>query len=389
MFNRPGRSISVLIRLSHIVMNNISSKPFLFLRVRCISKTCSDASQSFTVSYLRNKLGFSPESALVVSKYVHFKTPDKPDNVIAFLEKRGFSETQIRQVIKTRPSLLCCDFEKTLLPKIQFFQSRGVSSPELSKLLYYNPRLLSCSLQKQIIPCFNQLSNLLQSDSKAITAIRRNPYLIPCKLDAYMLPNIKTLRDNGVPESKIISMFNYHPRSFVMHPDRFKEIVKEVKEMGFNPLLLKFLLAVIMFRKVSKPAMERKFDVYKKWGWSEQEIWEAFRKYPGVLEASKEKIAAIMDFLVNKMGFQSLLIANQPSIFGRSLEKVIVPRGLFAQDLLSKGLIKDFRLSALFGTSEKVFVQKFVNQYEDKAPELLKLYKEKMDLAVGYKHRSG
>ncbi|XVF28357.1 hypothetical protein REPUB_Repub15cG0022700 [Reevesia pubescens] len=307
-------------------MNNSSSPPFLFLRVRFISKTSSDPSQSFTVSYLKNRLGFSADSALLVSKYVHFKTPDKPDSVIAFLEENGFSKTQIRQMIKIRPPLLCSDIEKTLLPKIKFFQSRGVSSPELSKLLFYNPRLLSRSLKKQIIPCFDQLSDLLQSDSKAVTAIRRNPYLIPCKLDAYMLPNIKTLRDNGAPESNIISMFNYHPRAFIMHPDRFKEIVKEVKEMGFNPLLLKFILAVIIFRKVSKPAMERKFDVYKKWGWSEDEIWEAFRKHPGVMEASKEKIAAVMDFLVNKMGFQSLLIVNQPSVFTRSLEKRIVPR---------------------------------------------------------------
>ncbi|KAK5794403.1 hypothetical protein PVK06_035628 [Gossypium arboreum] len=202
-----------------------------------------------------------------------------------------------------------------------------------------------------------------------------------------MLPNISFLRDNGVPESNIISMFICHPRSFVVNPDTFKEIVKEVKEMGFDPLLPKFLFAVVVFRKISKPAIERKFEVYKKWGWSEKEIWEAFRRYPGIV--SEEKIAGIMDFLVNEMGFESSLLADQPFLLARSLEKRIVPRGLFAQDLLSQGLIKSFGLSALFNTSEMVFVERFVNRYEDKAAELLSLYKEKTNLAVGGTYRSG
>ncbi|XP_052881895.1 transcription termination factor MTERF6, chloroplastic/mitochondrial-like [Gossypium arboreum] len=346
MLNSFTKNIIDFFKLLHIVTNNsFSNNPSLFFTVRRISnKTKSQNPQSFTVSYLRTKLGFPPESALRISKYVHFKTPEKPDSVIAFLEQHGFSDTQIRQIILTRPALLCSDVEKTFLPKFQFFQSKGVTGPEISKLLVYNPRILSRSLEKRIIPCFNQLSKLLQSDSKAITALRRNPYLM--------------------------------------------EIVKDVKEMGFNPLLVKFLHAVILFRKVSKPAMESKFDVYKKWGWSDDEIWEAFRRYPGVLEASKEKITAIMDFLVNEMGFQSLILANHPSVISRSLEKRIVPRALFARELLSKGLIKDLKFSVVFGTSEKVFVQRFVNQYKDKAPELLKLYEEKLKFAVRGKYKS-
>ncbi|MBA0780315.1 hypothetical protein Gotri_004431 [Gossypium trilobum] len=372
---------SVFSRLSHDVMNNSCSRPLISLTVRFISKSSSDPSQSFVVAYLKDKLGFSPESAMAADKYLLFKTPEKPDSVLEFLQKHGFSKTQIEKIIKVRPGLLYSNAEKTLLPKLQFFQSRGVSSPELIKILFYNPKVLTRSLEKKIIPCFNQLSNLLRSDYNAVKAIKRYPFLTSCPLDVYMLPNISFLRDNGVPESNIISMFICHPRSFVVNPDTFKEIVKEVKEMGFDPLLPKFLFAVVVFRKISKPAIERKFEVYKKWGWSEKEIWEAFRLYPGVMESSEVKIAGIMDFLVNEMGFESLLLANQPFVLARSLEKRIVPRGLFAQDLLSKGLIKSFGLSALFNTSEKVFVERFVNRYEDKAAELLSLYKEKMNLA--------
>ncbi|KAE8726365.1 Mitochondrial transcription termination factor family protein, putative isoform 1 [Hibiscus syriacus] len=128
--------------------------------------------------------------------------------------------------------------------------------------------------------------------------------------------------------------------------------------------------------------MESKFDVFKKWGLSEEEVWEAFRKYPGVLGRSKEKIAMMMDFLVNEMGFPASTIAFHPSIFTRSLEKRVAPRCLFARDLLSKGLIMDFSLSTLYSISEEAFIKKFVNQFEDKAPGLLKLYEEKLEFTV-------
>ncbi|GMI64102.1 hypothetical protein like AT5G07900 [Hibiscus trionum] len=388
MFNpRSNKNITNFLNLLPVVTNNpCSNNPSLFFTVRFISKTPSDQSIHFTISYLKDKLGFSPESALKLSKYVNFKTPKNPDSVLTFFDQHGFSKTQIRQIIKTRPNLLCSDVEKTLLPKIRFFQSKGIPDPEISKLFFYNARLFARSMEKHVIPCFDQLSGLLRSEFKATVAIRRNPYLMVCKLDAYMLPNIKTLIDNGVPESNIASMFNYHPASFIMLPDRFKDVVKQVKELGFDPSMFKFIHAVIMFRKVSKPAMESKFDAFKKWGLSEEEIWEAFRKYPGVLEASKEKITAIMDFLVNEMGLQTSTIAFHPTIFARSLEKRIVPRGLFALDLLSKGLIRDLSFSTFFPTSEKAFIQ-FINQYKDNAPELLKLYEEKLKFAVGGKYK--
>ncbi|KAE8712383.1 Mitochondrial transcription termination factor family protein, putative isoform 1 [Hibiscus syriacus] len=292
MFNpRSNKNITNFVNLLRIVTNNpFSNNPSLFFAVRFISKSPSDRSVSFTISYLKNKLGFSPESAVKLSKYVNFKSPQNPDSVLNIFEQHGFSKTQIRQIIKTRPNLLCSDVQKTILPKIHFFQSKGVRDPEISKLFFYNPWLFCRSMKKQ---------------------------------------------------------------------------------------------------KSEQPAMESKVDVFKKWGLSEEDIWEAFRKYPGVLEASKEKIAATMDFLVNEMGFQPLTIVFQENIFARSLEKRIVPRGLFARDLL-KGLIKDLSFLTLFVTPEKVFIQRFVKQYKDKAPELLKLYQERLESTVrgNYKIKS-
>ncbi|XP_052485375.1 transcription termination factor MTERF15, mitochondrial-like [Gossypium raimondii] len=330
----------------------------------------SSNGHSFTVSYLINKCGFSPELASRVSKSVHFETPEKPDSLIVFLENHGFSQTQIVNLIKRQPTLLLSHTEKTLLPKLEFLYSVGFSRPELAKLLSNYPRLLVSSLEKQIIPSFNLLRNLFQSHDKTIKAIKQCTGILV--YDAYVFSNMKVLRGIGVPESNILMMFS-NPRALLCNPVRLKEIVEEVKRMGFDSLTKKFVHVVIALSSMSKSTLEKKFDVYRRWGWSDQEIREAFQRYPSCVTASEGKIMAIVDFLVNKMGYHSNLIAKQPSIFSQSLEKRIVPRALFARELLSLGLVSNLALSALFDTSEKVFVNRFVKI----APELLKLYEEK------------
>ncbi|XVE82101.1 hypothetical protein DITRI_Ditri15bG0120100 [Diplodiscus trichospermus] len=336
-----------------------------------------------------SKCGFFSERALWASMYFHFETPEKPDSVIAFLEKHGFSKTQVTNIIERQPRLLVSDPEKTLLPKIEFLYSVGFLGPDLTKLLSNYPSLFKTSLEKQIIPVFNVIRNLFQSNDKAIKVIKRYGVILSHNLDSNLFPNMDILRRNRVPESNILTIFLYQPRMLMFGSVRFKEIVEEVKTMGIDSSKMKFLAAALALRSMSKSTLEKKFDTFRRWGWSDQEIREAFRKHPEYLTVSEDKIMAIMDFLVNKMGFDSTLVAKQSSILHRSLEKRIVPRALFAQELLSRGLINnELKLSVLFDTSEKVFLRMFVNHHANKAPELLKLYEQKLNTTGKLKSES-
>ncbi|OMO98452.1 Mitochodrial transcription termination factor-related protein [Corchorus olitorius] len=137
-------------------------------------------------------------------------------------------------------------------------------------------------------------------------------------LNSCVIPNFNILLENGVPKSSIINAFHFCAYNLLTNPDYFKEIVNLVKERGFNPLERKFLDAVVVVRQNSKSNWESKFDVYKKWGLSEEQIWEAFLKYPRVMAVSEDKIAKTMEFLVNTMGIQPSAIANQGSLWDRA-----------------------------------------------------------------------
>lgn len=199
-----------------------------------------------------------------------------------------------------------------------------------------------------------------------------------------MAPNIVTLREHGVPASNIASLLHYQPKSFLIKPDQFREIVEKVEKMGFNASKQKFLLAVFAFRAMNKETWERKFDTYKRWGWSDEGIWKAFEKNPWFIMVSEDKIVGFMDLFTNKMGWSHCLIAQRPVLLTLSLKKRVIPRCSIFQVLFSKGLVqKEVSLTKLLETTEEKFLEKFVTPYKKEAPELLKLYKEKMDHSKG------
>ncbi|XVE82105.1 hypothetical protein DITRI_Ditri15bG0120500 [Diplodiscus trichospermus] len=250
------------------------------------------------------------ETASWASMYVRFETPEKPDSFIALLEKHGFSKAQVTNIIRRQPELLVSDTEKTLWPKIEFLYLIGFLRPDLTKLLTNYPRLFKTSLEKQIIPSFNVIRNLFQSDDKAIKLIKRFAGILSRNLDLDLFPSMDILRRNGVLESDIVTMLFRQPRALMFNSVRLKEVVEEVKRMGIDSSRNKFVGAAFALRSMCKSTLEKKFDIYRRWGWSDQEIREAFIKHPVCLKVSEDKIMAIMDFLVNKMGFDSTLVAK-------------------------------------------------------------------------------
>ncbi|XP_059654565.1 uncharacterized protein LOC132301317 [Cornus florida] len=183
-------------------------------------------------------------------------------------------------------------------------------------------------------------------------------------------------------ESNILALFTNQPSAFTTNADRFKEIVEEIKKMGFNAQRMNFALAVNAPRGMCKSTWEKKVEVYKKWSLSEDQILVACGKHTRFMVALEDKIMGIMDFFVNKMGWESSIVVRRPMLVCLSLERRIIPRCLVYQILLSKGLIKKgFGLKQLLESPESYFLNKFVEKYEEEAPELLKLYQEKLNLS--------
>ncbi|GMN46498.1 hypothetical protein TIFTF001_015676 [Ficus carica] len=340
--------------------------------------------QPFKISYLINELGLSQQSALKVSKYVNFVTPEKPDKFIKLFKKYGFTQIQISSLVGIFPQLFSLDADKVLLPKLEFFEAKGVSWPKFAKTLSVYPTVLGRSLDKHIVPSYEFLRNFLNSDERAIATVERFPDIIGGDFKNYVSPNIDILREHGVPDSNVAKLIPRTVRIFVSSSDRFREVVEEVVEMGFNPKRLNFVEAVVVILCLSKSTRESKVNAFKKWGWSKEDVLKAFQSFPRCILVSEDKLFGGLDIFMNKMGLRPCLIAKYPAILSLSLKKRVIPRYSVLQALLSKGLVKkNVSLSQLFMASEYKFLQKFVAAHGEEAPELLKLYNEKLNLSNG------
>ncbi|XP_065868352.1 uncharacterized protein [Euphorbia lathyris] len=222
---------------------------------------------------------------------------------------------------------------------------------------------------------------MFQSDEKAIEVIKGNPWVLSNSLEAGMIPNINTLRENGVSASNILLLVSYHWVCIGSNPIRFRKIVEEVKEMGFDPLKSQFVIAIKVFTSVNKSKRDERIEVYKRWGWSNKDIITALKKYPLSFMVSEDKLMAVMDFYVNKLGLDYSVIVNCPTLLGFSLKKRLIPRGAVIQYLSSKGPVKSgASITSLFKCPERHFLEKYVKCHEE-APHLIKLYNEKLNLS--------
>lgn len=337
----------------------------------------------FTVTYLINTCGLSLESAISASEKVRFQSPERPDLVLALLRNYGFSKTQISNLVRKRPVILSANPDNILLPKLEFFQSIiGLSSGDLTRTLSADPTLLIRSLENQLLPTYEFLKSVLLSDEKIVSALKRTTWIFLEDPSKNLMPNIAYLRELGAPQNCVSLLLTHFPEALMQKHEDFVGIVTEVKEMGFEPRKSTFVLAVhALSGKGNKSIWAKCFEVYKKWGWSKEDILTAFRKHPHSMMLSEKKIMKSMDFFVNKMGLSSRMIAQCPVILLFSLEKRTIPRCSVFQVLLSKKLIKeDFSLTTVLLPVEKRFLERFVIKYEDEVPELFSVYQGKVKL---------
>ncbi|KAA8519384.1 hypothetical protein F0562_013640 [Nyssa sinensis] len=353
----------------------IASRTLELARVKS-NEEFTRARQELTQLYILQKNPYV--NLKTFSKKVYSHTSERENTVLSLFRTYGFTETEISGLISRRPELLSYNPDKALKPKLDFFNSIGVSSSVLVKILLMDPAVLKRNLENQIIPSYQFLKIVLHTDENVIATIKRSSWVLKLDLRKYIEPNIAVLRDHGVPEFRILSFLKTQPRAFMQLPERFSTIVEEVKEMGFDPSKWNFLNAIHALTGFSKSTWDRKSEVYRKWGWSNDEILLAFKRKPMCIAASEKKINQVMDFLINKMGWTASDVARCPVVFLSSLENWTIPRCLVVQLLLSKGMIKKhFSLMSIIAAEEKRFVNKFVTNYQVKFPELLNLYGRK------------
>ncbi|XP_027189197.1 uncharacterized protein [Cicer arietinum] len=331
MFNFNSWRHKPLLYFKTVTFSPISQNPLPLSLYFC---TNTSHSTSFAVSYLIHNFGFSPQSAnkLCSTHRVKFKTNQKPDSVLNFFKNHGFSNTQLHNMITKAPWLLSCDPIKRVLPKFQFFLSNGASNSDIVDFVSKNPVVLYASMN-QMVPTYELVYRFLKSHKDTIACVNQCSSFFG---DRVVPHNITLLIENGVTDSNIARMLQR--RSKIFNRRGILKVVGELKDLGFNPSKSGFSIALLAKITVNKTLWKEKVDAFKKWGWSDQDVLEAFRRQPHCMLTSIDKINLVMTFWVNQLGWDAMALVKGSAILLLSLEKRIIPRAQVVQYLLKKVL---------------------------------------------------
>ncbi|MCD7473079.1 hypothetical protein HAX54_014665 [Datura stramonium] len=339
----------------------------------------SSSSTHLSEKYLVDSLGFSNEEAAnTFRKITSRKTFKDPGLVLKFLIKAGFDKTQIKQMVSRTPKLLFCDVSTTLKPKLQFLRDLGFSGSGLVDVFARGTKLIERGLDTHLRPTINLLRRILGGDENVVKAIKRAPWLLSTGVLHTMETNILLLRNYGFSDVDIRRHVLRNPRHIAQNPewvkDLFHRVEKDFRVPCDSPM---FLSGFHVIASHKKSTLERKIGIFKRFGWSDDDVLKMFGKLPFSIGHSEIRIQKALNFYMNELGLEPAYMVSHPAMWTYSLEKRVIPRLQVLKILDEKKLERrnlSFYTVLLF--TESKFIEHFVLPYKDQIPDLYESHKK-------------
>ncbi|XP_031740942.1 uncharacterized protein LOC116403671 [Cucumis sativus] len=377
----PNQSPFFIFFLPNPKMSKISSTFLLhFIHKRfltAISTPTLPLPSVSTIQFLTNSCALSSGSPTSAGRKLQFdeKNIQQYEAIIGFFRSHGFENPQIANLVSRHPSILQSRVSTNLNPKFEFLQEMGFVGPLLSKLILSNPWLLFRSLDSHLKPSFSFWKNNLESVEQVTAAISRSSWLLTSDFKGILKSNIDLLVSEGVSSRAIATLIVVQPRTIMRTVDRMIQLVKTVKELGFEPKARTFVHALRVRGSMSDSIWKKKINVLKSLGWSEKEIFAAFKKFPLYLTCSEKKMRDVADFCFNTAKLDAGTLITYPVLFKLSVDKRLLPMYKVLEVLKVKNLLKNKKIARVFVQGEREFVEKYIVRHLDEIPYLMDIYR--------------
>ncbi|MCD7473078.1 hypothetical protein HAX54_014664 [Datura stramonium] len=311
------------------------------------STSATPAQTHLLVKYLVDSLGFSNREASLAS-------------------------SKVKKLVSRAPKLLFCDVSKTLKPKFQCLMDLGLSGSDLAKVIAKDTTIVERGLVTHLRPTIDFLRRFLGSDKDVVKAIKRTSWLLSFGAHHIMKTNVLLLRNSGVPDVKIRKLMLIYPNYLTQKREWVKRLLHRVEKDFHIPLnspMFPYGFHTLASQKKSK--CEKKIEIFKSFGWSDDHVLEMFRKQPYCIALSEVKIQKALSFYMKELGCIPAYLASHPSILVFSLEKRVVPRVKVLKILDEKKLERRMLgLNYALRLTETKFIEYFVLPYKDQIPDL-------------------
>ncbi|XVF61733.1 hypothetical protein PTKIN_Ptkin08bG0154200 [Pterospermum kingtungense] len=368
---------SSIFSTSYFLVCSLKPKSFIFIyNSLCSLSSSTSVSNPPLFNYLVKNLDFTETQALSLSnRYSHVKFFKRAQSAANFFQSLGFSNAQIASSVRMAPQILVADVEKKLKPKIQFFQDLGLVEPHLGKFFSRNSALLTCSLRK-LGPSIQFVKEVLGDNSQDLFKVfnRCNGFIARDGL-LKLSRNIEYVQSCGIVGSQLSRLLTRQPRIFRMREPALRDLVSRVLEMGFSTNSRMLVHAIHTMNCLSEKTFKKKWELFKSFGFSDDDCANMFRKTPGVFRVSGEKLKLGIEFYINVAKVDKNVLVSRPFLLMSSLEDRVIPRYRVLQVIKSKKLLKtDLSFLYVLDFTESEFL-KFMSRFPDDLEELLIAFK--------------
>ncbi|KZV15538.1 hypothetical protein F511_42895 [Dorcoceras hygrometricum] len=388
---RPYSLLSFHFRNFHLNPTNPLS-PCINVFSFALSRTYTSTTQSnsenhILLRYLIDSLKCPKHRALAITNRISYvKSLEKPQAAVHFFRTQGFSDTQIRSLLNSRPQILILDSEKVIKPKLMYFQELGIPRPHLAVFISKNPMLLTCSLDNKLKPCIELIKKVLELIQPDTSKCNENDmfhilsrYAWVIGKDSRLLSSIKYLESCGIVGSQLIMILKNEPRLVYMSESKVKSLISRVTELGFVVGSRMFVYGVFTCYSNSAETLSRKYGVLQSFGFSKCECTKMLLKSPSLFKSSEVRLRHGIEFFLNTCMLDKSSIVACPNILVFSMEKRVVPRYRVYMILKSRGLVDKLpSISSLLTCSETKFTEKYILRFQDDAKELLLAYEGRL-----------
>ncbi|XP_047076290.1 transcription termination factor MTERF9, chloroplastic-like [Lolium rigidum] len=362
--------------LTHLLSSPSAAYPISSLH-RLFSTTASPipANPTFAVQdYLVTTCGLTRAQALKAStKLSHFKSPSRPDAVLAFLAGLGLSGADVASLVAKDPQFLCASVEKTLAPVVAGLTGHGLSHTEIARLFSLGCGIFRC---RSIVSNLPYHLSLVGSYENLLRLIKQSPSSLGYSLEKVVKPNVAFLKECGLGDCEISKMCLFSPWILVTKSERLRAMVACAEGLGVprGSGMFRHVLHAVAFTREEKIAA--KVDYLKKtFRWTDAEVGLVVCKAPKLLTRCKDRLQRLSEFLISEVGLEPAFIARRPVMLTLSLDGRLRPRYHVVKFLKENGLLKpDPNYDTIFKLTDKVFLEKYICPHKEAAPHLAQDY---------------
>ncbi|XP_010676860.2 uncharacterized protein LOC104892587 [Beta vulgaris subsp. vulgaris] len=324
-------------------------------------------------NYLITHHNFSEESASKTSTFLtRLKDYKSSYIVLDFFKKSGISSTQLEELVLCSPRVLAADVNRRIKVRVERIRELGFSDIDLAEFLCNVPAIITLPRSvNAIVSSISILQSVLCSNSDVIKLLKTCNWFLSNDLDKLLVPNIELMKNCGISEIQIRrTLFNF-PRFYLVKPELMRDCIRRVDELGLGKNSKMYIHGVRVVCSMSQEKWESKLNVFRRLGFSEDDILLVFRKTPQTFALSEKKILEVSKLLLSTERVDLTYLIQHAELLIYSAASRIEPRLAIINELVSKNLLKkEPTMTFACKMADKYFIRRFVLPYASEIGEV-------------------